>query len=493
MRRSTICLTLSLFAILASSGRAQRTWCPLESEGFGDPSNLLATLAIEYGGDLYVGTYNPGGAELWRFNGAWNPMTAPWAATNVGLLAGVVHQGDLVVGTINDTDGAEVWRFDGVSWSQDGAAGLGGGAAAVSVDRLALFGSELMAGLTNDAFGTQVRAYQGGAWTQVNPDGFGCGVVNEEAYGLIEYAGRLYVTTGNNGGCQVWQWDGLNPWQRVDPGGLGCGPGGFGAGAAQTGAHALEVLGTPPALWVGTEHSGGGQVWRYDGVWTQVSAGGFGDPQNFIVHDLAQLDGVIYASTENPSGGCEVWAYDGAWIRVDPSGGFGAGSDTEIAFELGLYQGRLVATTLNGVDGAGVWRLGLGVLYCAGVPNSSGDPAALCLKGSDEVADNDLSLIAHRLPPNQFGYFLAGQTQGLVTNPGGSQGNLCLGGTIARFSAQIQNSGPGGTFMIPVDLTQIPLSPPVAVLPGDSWNFQAWYRDVGGNSNFTEAATLTFL
>ena len=98
------------------------------------------------------------------------------------------------------------------------------------------------------------------------------------------------------------------------------------------------------------------------------------------------------------------------------------------------------------------------------------------------------------LPSNQFGYFLVSDTQAIVINPGGSQGVLCLGGTIGRFSGQIQNSGLLGTFSIPVDLTSLPTTPVSAVAPGDTWNFTAWYRDnnPGPTSNFTDALAVTF-
>ncbi len=75
------------------------------------------------------------------------------------------------------------------------------------------------------------------------------------------------------------------------------------------------------------------------------------------------------------------------------------------------------------------------------------------------------------LPTNQSGYFLASQTQGFVMQPGGSVGNLCLGGTIGRFVQQVQNSGPMGAIGIQVDLTAIPHVPLTAVQPGDTWNY----------------------
>ena len=133
--------------------------------------------------------------------------------------------------------------------------------------------------------------------------------------------------------------------------------------------------------------------------------------------------------------------------------------------------------------------------YCTpATPNSSGGSAAITWFGSYTVADQDFTLVVSGLPSSQFGYFLVSQTQAVVINPGGSQGVLCLGGTIGRFSTQIQNSGALGTFSIPVDLTALPTTPAVAVAPGDTWNFTAWYRDnnPGPTSNFTDALAVSF-
>ena len=154
----------------------------------------------------------------------------------------------------------------------------------------------------------------------------------------------------------------------------------------------------------------------------------------------------------------------------------------------------LVVGRCGGTD---VWMnepSNVGTNYCdPAVPNSTGLPGTIGATGSELVADNDLTLTAVDLPPNQFGFFLASLTQGFVANPGGSQGNLCLGGTIGRFTAQVQSSGGAGTFSIPVDLGAMP--PPLgSVQPGDTWSFQAWYRDVNPTptSNFTNGVAVTF-
>ena len=114
--------------------------------------------------------------------------------------------------------------------------------------------------------------------------------------------------------------------------------------------------------------------------------------------------------------------------------------------------------------------------------------------GSNIVADNDLVLRALGLPPNSFGFFLASTDQGFVAAPGGSQGNLCLGGAIGRYvgPGQIQNSGAGGTISLAIDNMQVPQpTGSVAIVAGETWNFQLWSRDISG-SNFTDGYEVTF-
>ncbi|MDA1265869.1 MAG: lamin tail domain-containing protein [Planctomycetota bacterium] len=132
--------------------------------------------------------------------------------------------------------------------------------------------------------------------------------------------------------------------------------------------------------------------------------------------------------------------------------------------------------------------------YCAAEANSSGFGAEIMATGSFDAIDNDLTLTAKKLPFNQFGYFLASQTQSFVAMPPGSEGNLCLGGQIARFKNDIQNSGLIAEFSLLIDLTDIPTNPIHSVMAGETWNFSTWYRDnnPGPTSNFTNGVSVTF-
>jgi hypothetical protein len=137
----------------------------------------------------------------------------------------------------------------------------------------------------------------------------------------------------------------------------------------------------------------------------------------------------------------------------------------------------------------------IGSVYCDPAENNStNQPAEISAFGSIIATDNDLTLTATQLPQNQFGYFLASETQAFIQNPGGSTGNLCLGGQLARFASQTENSGANGTFSIQVNLTAIPANPLTAAMAGDTWSFQAWYRDVVlvPTSNFTNGVEITY-
>ena len=109
-----------------------------------------------------------------------------------------------------------------------------------------------------------------------------------------------------------------------------------------------------------------------------------------------------------------------------------------------------------------------------------------------------VTLVANQLPQQVTGFFLASRTQEFTANPGGSHGDLCVGGEIGRFvgPGQIQNSGSSGTFQLALDLTRTPQPTGfVSVTPSETWNFQAWHRDSSVGiplSNFTDAVSVTF-
>ncbi len=140
-----------------------------------------------------------------------------------------------------------------------------------------------------------------------------------------------------------------------------------------------------------------------------------------------------------------------------------------------------------GTYGRGIWDLVLvdgdgpiGVPYCGpAIVNQSGSSAEIRATGSPFVVDGDLTLTASQLPPNALGYFIVSRSMGVVPAAGGSVGTLCLFPPFGRYVALAQSSGTAGSMSIPVDLLAVPqptLS--VAAQAGETWFFQAWFRDL---------------
>jgi hypothetical protein len=133
--------------------------------------------------------------------------------------------------------------------------------------------------------------------------------------------------------------------------------------------------------------------------------------------------------------------------------------------------------------------------YCSANPNSTGLAAVISVSGSPIITDNNFTLTASQLPTFEFGYFLMAASQGFIPNVGGSGGNLCLGFPFYRFSkvptGAILSSGAGGTFSFSPNLLNLPQG--VVFQIGETWDFQAWYRDgAASTSNFTDGIEVMF-
>jgi hypothetical protein len=124
------------------------------------------------------------------------------------------------------------------------------------------------------------------------------------------------------------------------------------------------------------------------------------------------------------------------------------------------------------------------------VANSTGVPARRAALGSSEANDRFLLLRVASLPSGTAVLPIVSMTQAVIPMPGGSSGTLCLGGTIGRITVGAADAS--GAYELEVDTAALPVGGgTVTVGPGETWTFQAWYRDVG-TSNFTDAAEVTF-
>jgi hypothetical protein len=139
-----------------------------------------------------------------------------------------------------------------------------------------------------------------------------------------------------------------------------------------------------------------------------------------------------------------------------------------------------------------------GSSYCGPAPlNSTGAPAALRALGPSLLSANNVTLRADGLPTGALTLLLTSRIQGSVPSVGGGQGTLCLGGAIGRFfgPGQVRMAGGDGSAALQLHVNQLPQpTGSVAATVGETWSFQAWYRDAnpGPTSNLTDAVEVTF-
>jgi hypothetical protein len=111
-----------------------------------------------------------------------------------------------------------------------------------------------------------------------------------------------------------------------------------------------------------------------------------------------------------------------------------------------------------------------------GCVNSTGQGANLGACGSSSVALDELMLEASRLPPNASGLIFTGTAQSQVPMGAGFRVVANVGGPLHRFGVQsadvngVLRRGPGMVAQS-YGFSTGPFQ------PGDTWNFQCWYRD----------------
>ncbi len=134
----------------------------------------------------------------------------------------------------------------------------------------------------------------------------------------------------------------------------------------------------------------------------------------------------------------------------------------------------------------------LGATTCTANPNSTGQSAALTGLGDPAASENRLVLNVTQTPAGSLGFFLASETAGNQTLGGGSQGLLCLGGNVLRFSNTVLDDRGIGIVSFRPRLDSFPQGG--AVLAGETWFFQYWFRDANPQvtSNTSSALAVTF-
>ena len=172
-----------------------------------------------------------------------------------------------------------------------------------------------------------------------------------------------------------------------------------------------------------------------------------------------------------------------------------SGAALDLVIEVDMWSAggcSVYDMTITGAEPIGPGPIGSA--YCPATVNSTGAAASITAEGQSVAAANDVTLTAADMPAFQFGIFLTSETQAMAPV---ASGTLCLGGTVVRFQGpgQILQADANGEFSLQIDTTAIPAGVPTPIQAGDTWNFQAWFRDTSGagpTANFTNGVSVVF-
>jgi hypothetical protein len=327
-----------------------------------------------YGNYLYAGMGNTvaGNAQVWRFDGSnWQivggqGLSSSWAAnTYEDVMSMVSYGGNLYVGLGTTANDAEVWKYNGTTWTQVGGDSLNSGWTTnyEEVYTLAEYGGNLYAGLGNSANDAEVWRWNGTAWAKIGGDSLNSGWTTnyERVSSLTVFNGQLYAGLGNSvTDAEVWRWNGT-AWAKI---------GGDGVSSSwNTNYEQVEsMIAYNGKLYAGLGNStGDAELWEYNGTaWTQIGGDGINsswlDGQYEQVKTLAVYNGRLYAGLGNSAGDGEVWELDnGTWGKMGGSGvnGSWAVNAVETVRSFSVYKGKLYAGLGDSanVDSA-IWSYG---------------------------------------------------------------------------------------------------------------------------------------
>jgi hypothetical protein len=330
-------------------------WRQSNINGFGDLANAWIVSLSNYDGQMYAGTQNGNGAQVWRTSDGktWSQFSPGWALDNNLVYASQQFGSYLYVGTYNDK-GGEIWRSNGTTWEQVVSGGFGG-ANNFGVNAFAVFSNTIYAATSANNGVLQIyRSASGnaGSWTPVVNDGFGGAGVSQDVT-MDVYGGYLYVGIGRGIVAELWRTNDGTIWSPVFTNGLS---------ANNTSVSAMAEFGG--AFYIGLRNvTTGGEVWRTTNgtTFTPVFDHGLSDSDNGRPYGLDVLNGHLYLVFSNLVTGAEVWrTSDGTnWQQVGDAGWGDSNNAYADYFDKGatVFNNSLFIGTSNSANGGEVWQM----------------------------------------------------------------------------------------------------------------------------------------
>ncbi len=332
---------------------------------------LSVNAQVAIGGNVYAALGNAvADAEVWKWDGStWTQIggdgkNSSWSdQTFENVLSLAANGNTLYAGLGSSAGDAEVWSCDTStgcsSWTKIGGDGINSSWVVNTyeeVTSMVVMGSNLYAGIGSSANDAEVWRWNGSAWTKVGGDSLASGwTTNYEIVPSLATDGtNIYAGLGLTAGdAEVWRCGncGTTPaWTKI-------------GGDAVNSSWADVTYETVQSLrWLGSDLYAGiglsttdAEVWRYNGTaWTQIGGDGLNSSWNTNYEGVYALtdDGTnVYAGLGNTAGDNEVWRYNGtAWTQIGGDGLNSGFTNTHTIVQSLLYTG---STLYAGLTAAG--------------------------------------------------------------------------------------------------------------------------------------------
>jgi sugar lactone lactonase YvrE len=196
-------------------------------------------------------------------------------------------------------------------------------------------------------------------WSQININGFG-DIQNQVITSLQTIDDVLYAGTYNpQTGGQIWTSTEEGVWSQLTGDGFG--------NPYNVGINHFFKFNDKVYVSTWANETEGGELWRINNPteWTRVVENGFGDPTNGDIFHLSEFNDQLYATTYSytDTHGAEMWRSPsgdrGTWSPV-VSNGFNGDVNNVSIINTAEFDGYIYASTLNNVTGGEIWRSSTG-------------------------------------------------------------------------------------------------------------------------------------
>ncbi len=358
---------------------SETTWTQQAGNDINDSWDLNGKISIEsqtvIDDTLYVGLGNAiGDAEVWSWDGTiWTQiggdgLNSSWADQTFEGVYSLTTDGTNIYAGLGATAGdAEVWRWNGSTWSRIGGDAINSSWAVSTFEvvySMSYFDDTLYAGLGSTANDAEVWSWNGSAWTKIGGDSLNSGWTTnfEYVYQMVNDGTNLYVGLGLTAGdAEVWSWNG-SAWTRIGGDAVNS------SWANSTFETVTSMLYQGSTLYVGLGTTAGdADLWSYtSGTWTQIGGdalnSGWAGSTYEAVYSLRGDGTNVYAGLGATAGDNEVWSWNGsAWTKIGGDAINSGFTNTHTIVSTLSYVGTTLYAGLTGSVSSEVWAYSGGV------------------------------------------------------------------------------------------------------------------------------------